>query len=134
MYVVAFSTILIAGTLKYVCDWAFLKISLDPTYHSEHPSVKESLHKNSKSADDLKNSLLDEEIKEYKKFNSKSQRFFQNFDEKYLKPFLIYDYENRKEEIKLKKKIDRKVEHLKEHQHEEAKYERAKTISGSDEH
>jgi sodium/hydrogen exchanger 8 len=50
---------------------------------------------------------------EYKKFDSKSNKFFQRLDENYLKPFLIYNYEERKEDIKLaKRKMREKEKHV----------------------
>lgn len=43
----------------------------------------------------------------YKKLEHKSEKFFKGFDEKYIKPFLIYNYNERKADIIIAKKLEK---------------------------
>lgn len=68
-----------------------------------HKSMKKSL---------LLHTTIEEpelDLKSYKKFRSKTQKKFSDMDENYLKPFLIYNYKERKENITTAKKENKKI-------------------------
>lgn len=48
----------------------------------------------------LRATFIQGDIDEYKKVNPKSEKLFKRLDEEFLKPFLIYNYKERKEDIK----------------------------------
>jgi sodium/hydrogen exchanger-like protein 6/7/sodium/hydrogen exchanger 8 len=92
IFLIVLTTLVIGGLLKYFLDWSFYAIEQNPTYTMDHPSIRESV---------LRNTLTQQEadLKMYKQFTSKSQSIFQRIDENFLKPTLIYNYKHRREDI-----------------------------------
>lgn len=76
----------------------------------DHPSLFDSLLERERQA--MKDELA--ESPESKRYKSKAQKYWKKFDEGILKPFLIYNYTNRKAEIKQLKQRQR-IEELKLH-------------------
>lgn len=51
-------------------------------------------------AADVRATCIAEEKEFYKKLHPKSEKLFKKIDENYIKPFLIFNYLDRKEDIK----------------------------------
>ncbi|KAL4499898.1 hypothetical protein ABPG72_015247 [Tetrahymena utriculariae] len=88
LFIVILTTIILGGLMPIYINVMLKQIQLNPKYHENHPSIRDSLIG---------------ESKESREFKSKSQTKWKLFDESFIKPFFIYDYENRKELIKMEK-------------------------------
>lgn len=59
-----------------------------------------NLRRSSISDNGIRATFIAEDIDEYKKLHPKSEKLFKKIDEEWLKPLLIYNYKERKEDIK----------------------------------
>ncbi|CAD8191995.1 unnamed protein product [Paramecium pentaurelia] len=109
MYSIIGTTLFVGGSLKYVTEWAYQQMDLG--------HLKESSD-NSEYKSNLKQTFIREDIKAYESAIQNKQKWFKKFDENYIKPFLIYNYLERKQDILTAKKI-KKNKHTIEKQEEE---------------
>jgi len=65
----------------------YIKMKTAPRYDKDHPSIRDSIAAAPKP----------------EKEKSSEKKFFKKFDEDVIKKFFIFDYENRKEEIRIEK-------------------------------
>ncbi|CAD8054260.1 unnamed protein product [Paramecium primaurelia] len=99
LYMVVLSTLINGGTLKYICEWAYKQMEKDSSvYYSRAQSVQSQA---------IRQTFIQEDLTDYKKLKHKSEKFFKGFDEKYIKPFLIYNYIERKADIIIAKKLEK---------------------------
>ncbi|CAK71373.1 unnamed protein product (macronuclear) [Paramecium tetraurelia] len=99
LYMVVLTTLINGGTLKYVCEWAYRQMEKDSSvYYSRSQSAQSQA---------IRQTFIQEDQVDYKKLKHKSEKFFKGFDEKYIKPFLIYQYNERKADIQVAKKLEK---------------------------
>ncbi|CAD8051472.1 unnamed protein product [Paramecium sonneborni] len=99
LYMVVFTTLIIGGTLKYVCEWAYKQMDKDTSVYMSRVQSTQSQA--------IRQTFIQEDVTNYKRIEHKSEKFFKNFDENYVKPFLIYNYNQRKADIILAKKYEK---------------------------
>lgn len=66
----------------------------------------------------IRETVIAEDLDEYKRLHPKSEKRFKLIDENYVKPFLIYNYLERKDDIK-QAKMEEKKKILKQEEEEE---------------
>ncbi|CAK72458.1 unnamed protein product (macronuclear) [Paramecium tetraurelia] len=99
LYMVVFTTLINGGTLKYVCEWAYRRMEKENSTAQTRTQSSQSYA--------IRQTFIQEDLAAYKKLKNKSEKFFKGFDEKYIKPFLIYKYNQRKDDIRLAKKLQK---------------------------
>ena len=55
----------------------------------------------------MRKTFIQENTSAYKKLNHKSEKLFKTIDENYIKPMLIYNYIERKNDILIAKKLEK---------------------------
>ncbi|CAK87874.1 unnamed protein product (macronuclear) [Paramecium tetraurelia] len=109
LYLIFGTTLFIGGSLKYVTEWAYSRMDQQHlTESSDNSGIKSN----------LKQTFIREDIKAYESATQNKQKWFKNIDENYIKPFLIYNYLERKQDILTAKKL-KKNKHAMEKQLEE---------------
>ncbi|CAD8045777.1 unnamed protein product [Paramecium primaurelia] len=99
LYMVVFTTLINGGTLKYICEWAYKQMEKDISGSQSRTQSAQSQA--------IRQTFIQEDLAAYKQLKHKSEKFFKNFDETYIKPFLIYKYKERKVDIILAKKMEK---------------------------
>ncbi|CAD8172043.1 unnamed protein product [Paramecium octaurelia] len=109
LYLIIGTTLFVGGSLKYVAEWAYSQMDLQHLMESSDNSGIKS---------NLKQTFIREDIQAYENATQNTQSRFKKFDENYIKPFLIYNYLERKQDILTAKKL-KKNKHAMEKQLEE---------------
>ncbi|CAD8096956.1 unnamed protein product [Paramecium sonneborni] len=109
LYLIIGTTLFFGGSLKYVTEWSYKQMEIEHLQESSE---------NSEYKSNLKQTFIREDKKAYENATQNKSKWFKNFDENYIKPFLIYNYVNRKQDILSAKKI-KKNKHTIEKQNEE---------------